>query len=115
MKDILPELEVSLKNFLQKSIKFKIDNKIVKTGKLILFSQNHYNLIFTLKNKNKNVTYKIPIPFDFSLVNDKLILNYKISTFTKNNKTIENILSRIKKKTYSKLYNKNLEISDLIP
>lgn len=112
MKDILPELENKLKSYLQKNVVFSIDGKTIKSGKLIIFSHSYYSLVFTLKNKNKNITYKIPVPFDFESLSDKIVLSYKINKFTKNNKEIEDILSKISNKNYSKLYNKNLELLD---
>lgn len=112
MKDILIELEKNLKNFLQKNVKFVLDDKPLKSGKFIIFSQNNYHIHFLLKNKNKNVNYKIPIPFDLEVKSDRIIFNYKISNFTKNNKKIEQLLSKISRKQYSKLYNKNLELVD---
>lgn len=81
---------VTEKNFLpffQKNVTISLENKIIRTGKLLLFSIKDFYLHFTLLSNNTQKSFELPYPFDTymeNLTSDVLVLDYKINTFTKN-------------------------------
>lgn len=95
---------ITEKNFLpffQKNITITLENKIIRTGRLLLFSIKDFYLHFTLLSNNVQKNFELPYPFETymeNLTSDILVLDYKINTFTKS-------LPEIKDLTKS-LYNK---------
>ena len=79
-------IEESCKSFLQKDIQFEMKNKIIKKGKIILYFQRNFHIIFILDNeKEKRDKLEVPIPFGIEHHNsDGLVyFDYRISTFSK--------------------------------
>jgi hypothetical protein len=95
---------VTEKNFLpffQKNITITLENKIIRAGRLLLFSIKDFYLHFTLISNNTQKNFELPYPFDTymeNLTSDILVLDYKINTFTRG-------LPEIKEHTKT-LYNK---------
>lgn len=103
-------VEENLKQFLQRNITIRIDDKILRQGRLILFNLKDYYLIFTLKIKNRNKTYELPYPFrNTFLTVDSLQFDYRLANLHNNEPTIlkHNIFCSSKK---SKLYDKVVTI-----
>tara|TARA_R110000824_G_scaffold281350_3_gene469653 strand:- start:949 stop:1308 length:360 start_codon:yes stop_codon:yes gene_type:complete len=82
--------------FLQRNVQFVCDTKVVKKGKLLLFSMKGFYLTFTITNdKGIPKVFEMPYPFEISHGKDevdiKLFLNYEILTLAK-----ENAYARVK-------------------
>lgn len=105
------ELEEDLKNIFQKDIQFKLNNKILKEGKLILFSFKEFYLHFKLKVNNSYKNFELPCPFNYKIESGKFIFDYTNKTFAKNNKNIDFLIKVLKKSKTSKYYNNYLIIS----
>ena len=89
------DLEHELKFFLQRDIKFRIDAKILKKGRLILFNVVDYYLIFTIETafSNKRQTYEIPFPFVINRVNPStLVLDYRLKHIYNNDLEMKRLL-----------------------
>jgi len=72
--------------YFQKEISIVIDNKVLRQGKLLLFSIKDFYLHFTLLTNNATKNFELPYPFNaymFNLSSNILILDYKNRTFTK--------------------------------
>lgn len=88
-------LENILKRYFQKHIKIIIDNEEYKSGKFLLYRfltyANNYHLEFHIQRSKKIDIIKIPYPFAVEEhAEDNLIyFDYRIKTFSKNNKKIE--------------------------
>jgi hypothetical protein len=97
---------------LQKNIDFIIENKTIKTGKIILFSIKDFFCSFLLLNeiKKKRFIYEIPYPYDILIENENLIFDYTLDTFIKNNPLIKEDLLKLRTKKPSKLFNKKLTL-----
>jgi hypothetical protein len=97
---------------LQKKVDFTIDNKTIKSGKIILFSVKDFFCSFLLfsEQKNKRFLYEIPYPFHYSELNGNIIFDYTIDTFVKNNPSVKDELLKLKNKKQSKLFNKKLTL-----
>lgn len=109
--DYINNLDNQLKSFLQKTIKFNINNKTYKEGQLINYNFTYYGIFFNIRGRKKEIV-KVPIPFDFEYHDEDELLyfDYRIKTFSNNDIEVENYLENIKKQKVSKYYNKILEI-----
>jgi len=97
---------------LQKNTEFCIDSKVIKAGRIILFSVKDFFCTFLLYNetKKKRFLYEIPYPFDFSINENEMIFDYTLSTFTKNNPTVADDCLKFRNKKSSKLFNKRVKL-----
>jgi len=97
---------------LQKNAEFIIDNKTIKTGKILLFSVKDFFCSFLLFNevKKKRFLYEIPYPFYFIEANDAIIFDYTLATFTQNNPLVKDEFLKFRNKKSSKLFNKKVKL-----
>lgn len=105
------KLEDSLKSIFQKDIQFKLNEKVLKEGKLILFSFKEFYLHFKLRVNNSYKNFEIPCPFEYTLETNRFVFDYTNKTFTKNNKNLEFLIKVLKKNKTSKYYNNHLIIN----
>ncbi len=101
--------EQALISFLQKPTNFFLKDKLIKSGRLILFRKVHYSIqisILSSKQNNKE-NFEIPIPFDVEYYPDENLVyfDYRVASLKSKN------LPTIYKKPSSNFYNKILEIS----
>jgi hypothetical protein len=117
MNDYILGINDVLNPFLQKTIRFTINNQIHKEGKFILYTHGYFSLNFNIKNyrKNKIEIIKLPLPFNYELhTEDELLyFDYRLRTFIKEHKDIENCIKNIKNKVLSRYYDKILTIEVL--
>lgn len=100
--------EEFLVSCLQKPVTFTLGERIVKSGRLILFKRFHYFIqIALLSDKNVRENIEIPIPFDMEVYPEEglVYFDYRISAL--NTKT----LPRIPEKVSSMYFNKILELA----
>lgn len=108
------EIEESLKPFLLTDLSFNIEDKKIKSGKLILFSVRDFFCIFTFLDteKQKKITYEVPYPFSIKREANRLIFDYTIETFSNKHPDFLSRADSIQhNKKPAKLYNKKLYIS----
>lgn len=108
---ISPEIvEREISRNLQKKVNFVLEQKVLKTGKILLFSVKDFYCTFLLdiEHKKKKILYEIPYPYSFEVVNTGFIFDYTLSTFFKNNPHIEDNVSIFRGLKTSKLFNKKL-------
>ena len=89
------QLEDACKFLLQKNISLEINNKIIKQGKLFLFYQKNFYMMFLINStKKEKDKVEIPIPYAVEVhESDNLIyFDYRIKTLAKIAPEIENYL-----------------------
>lgn len=108
-------IEDSCKSLLQKDISFEIRNKTIKKGKIVLFFQRNFHIVFILDtDKTKRDKIEIPIPFKIEHhEEDNLVyFDYRVSTFSKMYPECEPYLTLYKPKVAkSKFYDTILVLS----
>lgn len=107
-------IEHHINKFLQSNLIFSLENKILKKGKLILFSIKDFYCIFTIicqEKNNKKIIFEIPYPFKLINYSDKVIFDYSLKSFSNDNTTIDDILKNVMTKKPSKLLNKKITVS----
>jgi len=108
---IQDEVEDCLKHFLQKKIKLQIGDKVLKEGRLILFTVKDFIINFTFKNaKNELKKYEIPIPFNCYVKNDTGTLDYRVENIAIKSSSLYVNIMTISSEKKSKLYNTILHI-----
>jgi hypothetical protein len=104
-------LEKDITSIFQKNLKFRINNKVLKEGKLILFSFKEFYLHFKLCIGTNTFKYlEVPYPFNYQIENDKIVFDYTNRSLTKNNLEIETLIKLLKKQKLSKFYDNKLII-----
>ena len=101
--------------FLQTNIGiYNKQNKIVKSGKLIIFNMHEYTIHFVFAKKNGNFTFELPYPFMVYNETTKVIkLDYRLDTLSNNDTLLKYkfILNQPQKK--NKFYDTILTIKHL--
>jgi len=109
MNEYIDKIEHIFKKNLLKTIKLSINKKVYKEGQFTLFNYNFFHLNLHLKNfkKNKHEILKIPLPFNvhYMETENRILFDYRLSTFTYNNKVLENLILSIAKPPLSRYYN----------
>lgn len=110
MTNIL-KLEKDMSLIFQKKLRFKINNKILKEGKLILFSFKEFYLHFKLHIANNNYKYiEIPYPFNYRMEQNTIYFDYTNQSLSRNNSEIELLIKLLKRHKHSKFYDNTLII-----
>lgn len=106
------KINYNINNHLQEKVDFYLENKKIKSGKLILFCIKDFYCTFTLlvEEKKKRLTYEIPYPFNISIASDNIIFDYSLQTLVNNNIFIKDDINLLKNKKTSKLFNKKLTL-----
>ncbi len=83
-------------NFFQQYFQIIVNDQIYRTGKLILLNHKEFylKLIYIDKKHNKQRTVEIPLPYNFLIKNNEIILDYTNDTFCNKN---EDLFLNIKK------------------
>lgn len=101
MEDHLKKIDYILKLYLQRDISLAVNNKIVRTGKFILYNFHDFHLELDIIYNNKIKKTMVPIPFDIEHYREDSLLyfDYRVKTLfnklvvrNKENKYYNNIL-----------------------
>ena len=104
------EIEELIKPLLLTQAEFLLENKKIKSGKIILFTVRDFFCVFTFHDaiKNKKVIYEIPYPFNIYKTSEGVVFDYTTDSFSEKNIDIHmHVIKYLNKKT-SKLFNKKL-------
>jgi len=75
------ELENQLKNLLLNNVEFKIDNKIIKKGRIRMFNTKQFFIKFKIENNSEFKDYELPYPFRIENTPNGFIFDYCLSAF----------------------------------
>jgi len=106
-------IEQLIKPLLLRNISFTIDNKVVKSGRLLLFSVKDFFCVFTLTapdKDSKRFIYEIPYPFTTNVTISSLEFDYTINSFCLDNNNIADAVKKITFNRTSKLFNKKMVV-----
>jgi hypothetical protein len=109
------EIENHIKDLLLTEVTFTVENKIIKKGKLILFSVKDFFCVFTLVNiekSNRHVVYELPYPFSIAATDKSIIFDYTLNSFCLNT-NIKQATEAVNTKRTSKFFNKKVVVSIL--
>jgi len=112
----IEEIEKIFSTFLQKTLMFQLEHKTLKKGRLLLFCVKDFFCTFTLlceEKNNKKIIYEIPYPFGIIASENKLIFDYTLKRFSRNNSELESCVKQIMPDKPSKIFNKKITITAL--
>ena len=104
MKKLLESLQHQLDGLLQKDVAFKIGEKVLKEGQIILINVKDFYIIFTIITKKGTVkNYEIPVPYNVITTPKSVLFEYSINHMTKGDiktqKMIAALIEKIGKKS----------------
>jgi hypothetical protein len=105
----MDDVENYFSHYLQRDVVFALNNKILKEGKLILFNQKDYYIIFYLKGADgEQKKYEIPYPYSITKNKNYLNLSYDLKDISKNDSELYYKLIGLNQKSNSRLYNNTM-------
>ena len=109
----IEEIEEEIKSLLLTNVLFSVENKKLKSGKLMLFSMRDFFCIFTLisEDTGKRVVYEIPYPFSITRKGNAVVFNYTIDTFCEKSLDIHEAVEKLTFTKTAKYFNKELVIT----
>lgn len=97
-------IEKKINNFLLKPLTFKLNDKIIKKGKLKIFTIKQFFIKFNLEINNEIKVFEIPYPYKIHEKNNSLVFEYTLSSFcNSNNSELYYKLKTTDKKTSNKM------------
>jgi len=74
-------IENELKELVFKNITFKIDSKVLKSGKLKIFNTSQFFIKFKLLINESEKEYELPYPYKLIKTDGGVIFDYTLSAF----------------------------------
>ena len=71
-------LNESLNSYFYKKFTFTLDNKVIKAGRLKLFTQKAFNLKFFLDDCEVSKAFEVPYPFVLKTLKNGFIFDYRL-------------------------------------
>ena len=111
-KDII---ESKLIYFLQRKVGiYNDENKLLKSGKLNLVNIRDYTIQFVfIKPQGGSFTYEIPYPFHVTFSNNNLMLDYKLTTLSRNDDILDYKFIIHKPVKKNKFYNTLITLKEI--
>jgi hypothetical protein len=104
------KLEDKLKDLMLETVDFKIDNKILKHGKIKVFNTKQFFIKFKLENNADTKEYEVPYPFRVEKLKDGFLFDYCLSSFIPNTEESYWKMRALNSENASKLHEKYLII-----
>jgi len=104
------KLEKSINTFLQQKISFSVNNKSIKTGKLILFCIKDFYLIFTIMVNQTKKVFEVPYPYNFFIGSKKIVFDYSVDSLCNEDRKILEYAKFLIPKKPGKYFNTRAEI-----
>jgi len=111
MNTVSDRIERAVNRFLQQKIHFAINGKLIKTGKLILFSIKDFYLVFTINIHHHRKTFEIPYPFDYEVHDRSIVFDYGLKKLYHNMQEIEQHARLLAPKKPGKFFDSTATIS----
>lgn len=82
MEQRIEDLNEEINNYFFNKINFILDGKVIKEGKLKLFSMKSFNLKFFLIDENNSIkTLEMPYPFRLIRHKNGYVFDYRLEAF----------------------------------
>jgi hypothetical protein len=93
------DLDELLKAFLQTNIKFVVNNKVLREGRLMVFHIKSFYVSFVIKTKkDQDKIYEVPRPFGVHTLNgSKLIFDYSLNQIHRDETKLSLLINAISK------------------
>jgi hypothetical protein len=108
-------VENQIKSLMLNNVEFKINNKIIKKGKIKVFNFKHFFIRFKLENESDYKQFEIPYPFKILKTDNGFIFDYCLSAFIPKTEESYWKLRTFNSDNSSKLHDSYLYITILNP
>ena len=99
------EIESHLNNFLLKPVMFKINDKVIKKGKLKIFSIKQFFIKFNLEINDDIKVFEVPYPFKMHVDTSCITFEYTLSSLcNSNNSSLYYKIKTANKQDSSKMF-----------
>lgn len=110
---MMEHVENKLKDLLLKDLEFKINNKIIRKGKLRVFNTKQFFIKFNLiQNENERI-YELPYPYDIKNINGSMVFDYCLSSVCPPTEEVYYKILTCDKSKSSRIHNQYLEIREI--
>lgn len=112
---MMENVENKLKDLLLKDLEFKINNKIIRRGKLRVFNTKQFFIKLNLIQNDNERIYELPYPYDMKDINGNLTFDYCLSSVCPPTEEVYYKIMTCDKSKASRLHNQYLEIHKIDP
>jgi len=77
----MTDIEQELKNIVLKTVKFTIDNKTIRSGRVDVFNTKQFFIKFKLSTGDEQREYEMPYPYKLTKIQNGYIFDYCLSSF----------------------------------
>lgn len=95
------------------NVEFKIDNKIIKRGKIKVFNTKQFFIKFKIEYLNVTKEYELPYPFKIIKTNDGFLFDYCLSAFCPPTEEVYWRMMTMNRSNISKIHNNYLRVITL--
>jgi len=107
---MMDHVEDELKKLVLKNVTFKIDNKVLRSGKMQIFNTKQFFIKFKLSVNGIEKDYELPYPYKIKKINDGVLFDYCLSAFCPFKDEMYYRLLLCDKSNASKIHNRYLTI-----
>lgn len=97
-----------------KNVEFKIDNKIIRRGKIKVFNTKQFFIKFSLENSEIVKEYELPYPYKVISNTNGFIFDYCLSAFYPKTEEVYWRMLTMDRSGASKIHNNYLHINTLL-
>ena len=107
------KLEHDMSNLLQQELIITHKMKVLKEGRLTLFSIKDFYLNFKLQSADSSrlILFEIPYPFEYTLMPSGIIMSYKADKFIKTDAELQHMIKFYFFNKPSKFYDTDVTIT----
>jgi hypothetical protein len=103
-------IEEHLKKLIFRDVKFVLNSKTIKEGKIQLFNTKQNFVKFKIEEKGENKEWELSYPYDIKIIKDGFIFDYALSAFCPKTEELYWKMKAMNKKDVSKFFDNYLYV-----
>lgn len=103
-------IEENLKNLIFCDVKFVLNNKTIRQGKVQLYNTKQNFIKFKIEEKSEIKEWELSYPYDIKNIDGGFIFDYSLSAFCPRTEEVYWIMKAINKKDASKFFDNYLYV-----
>jgi hypothetical protein len=107
------KLEERLKDIILKNVEFRVDDKVIKRGRVKVYNSKQFFIRIKLEDNKKLIEYDLPYPFKVIKNENGYIFDYTLSAFCPRTENLYWKMLLMDKENSSKLHNNYLYVMTL--
>jgi hypothetical protein len=107
------KLENQLKDLILKNVEFRLDEKVIKRGKIKVFNTKQFFIKFKIEVENDTKDYELPYPYKVLKTDNGYMFDYCLSAFCPRTEEVYWKMKTLNKTESSKIHENYLYIVTL--